>query len=125
MLAPGKHVVSSLGVGLSIALWNYVGWDNASTVEGEITDPSRNYPRALWRALPLVVAAYLIPLIAALAATRFSDWHDGGWPDIARIAIGGDSGRIVAVLVAVGGIVSALALFNALLFGIDGQRASR
>ena len=115
MLAPGKHVVSSLGVGLSIALWNYVGWDNASTVEGEIADPSRNYPRALWRALPLVVAAYLIPLIAALAATRFSDWHDGGWPDIARIAIGGDAGRIVAMLVAVGGIVSALALFNALL----------
>ena len=115
MLAPGKHVVSSLGVGLSIALWNYVGWDNASTVEGEIADPSRNYPRALWRALPLVVAAYLIPLIATLGATRFGDWHDGGWPDIARIAIGGHSGRIVAILVAVGGIVSALALFNALL----------
>ena len=115
MLAPGKHVVSSLGVGLSIALWNYVGWDNASTVEGEIIDPSRSYPRALWRALPLVVAAYLIPLIAALGATRFSDWHDGGWPEIARIAIGGDAGRYVAVLVAVGGIISAMALFNALL----------
>jgi amino acid transporter len=115
MLAPGKHVVSSLGVGLSIALWNYVGWDNASTIEGEIADPSRNYPRALWRALPLVVAAYLIPLIATLGATRFSDWHDGGWPDIARIAIGGASGRIVAALVAVGGIVSTVALFNALL----------
>ena len=115
MLAPGKHVVSSMGVGLSIALWNYVGWDNASTVEGEIDDPSRNYPRALWRALPLVVAAYLIPIVAALAATQFTDWHDGGWPDIARIAIGGDAGRVVAILIAVGGIVSALALFNALL----------
>lgn len=115
MLAPGKHVVSSLGVGLSIALWNYVGWDNASTIEGEITDPSRNYPRALWRALPLVVTAYLIPIIAALGATRFSDWHDGGWPEIARIAVGGDAGRYVAILVAVGGIISAVALFNALL----------
>ncbi len=115
MLAPGKHVVSSLGVGLSIALWNYVGWDNASTVEGEITDPSRNYPRALWRALPLVVAAYLVPIVATLAATRFSDWHDGGWPDVARIAIGGEGGRVVAVLIALGGIISALALFNALL----------
>src|SRR3954469_8212772 len=25
---------SGLAVGLSIALWNYIGWDNASTVEG-------------------------------------------------------------------------------------------
>lgn len=115
MVAPGKHVVSSLGVGLSIALWNYIGWDNASTVEGEIVDASRSYPRALWRALPLVVAAYLIPLVPALAATRLSDWHAGGWPEIARIAIGGSGGRVVAFLVAAGGIVSAIALFNALL----------
>jgi amino acid transporter len=115
MLAPGQHVVSSLGVGLSIALWNYVGWDNASTVEGEIVDASRSYPRALWRALPLVVLAYLVPLIPALGATRLTDWHEGGWPDIARVAIGGDGGRVVAILIAVGGIVSALALFNALL----------
>lgn len=115
MLAPGSRVVPSLGVGLSIALWNYVGWDNASTVEGEIADASRNYPRALWRALPLVVAAYLVPLVATLGATQFSDWHDGGWPDIARIAVGGNAGRAVAVLVAAGGIISAIALFNALL----------
>jgi len=115
MLAPGSRVVPSLGVGLSIALWNYVGWDNASTVEGEIADASRTYPRALWRALPLVVAAYLVPLVATLGATQFSDWHDGGWPDIARIAVGGNAGRAVAVLVAVGGIISAVALFNALL----------
>jgi len=115
MVAPGTHVVSSMGVGLSIALWNYVGWDNASTVEGEIDDASRNYPRALWRALPLVVAAYLVPLVPALAATSFSDWHEGGWPDIARIAIGGTGGHVVAILIAIGGIISALALFNALL----------
>ncbi|MEO7042793.1 MAG: APC family permease [Gemmatimonadaceae bacterium] len=115
MLAPGREIVPSLGVGLSIALWNYVGWDNASTIEGEIADPSRNFPRALWRALPLVVAAYLIPLVVALGATRISDWHDGGWPDIARIAVGGDAGRVVAALIAIGGIISAVALFNALL----------
>ncbi|HEY8312489.1 MAG TPA: APC family permease [Gemmatimonadaceae bacterium] len=115
MIAPGQHVASSLGVGLSIALWNYVGWDNASTVEGEIVDASRSYPRALWRALPLVVAAYLIPLVPALAATRFTDWHEGGWPQIAQIAIGGAGGHFVAILVAIGGIVSAVALFNALL----------
>ena len=115
MLAPGRHVGSSLGVGLSIALWNYVGWDNASTVEGEIADASQNYPRALWRALPLVVLAYLVPLVPALAATELSQWRDGGWPAIALIAVGGSAGRFVAVLIAAGGVISAIALFNALL----------
>jgi len=114
-VAPGKHVVGSLGVGLSIALWNYVGWDNASTVEGEIVDASRSYPAALARALPLVLLAYLVPLIPALGASDWRQWHDGGWPDIARDAIGGDFGRVVAVLLAIGGMVSAIALFNALL----------
>ena len=115
MVAPGKNVVSTLGVGLSIALWNYVGWDNASTVEGEIVDASRSYPRALFRALPLVALAYLVPIAAALAATNASAWHDGAWPDIARAAVGGSAGRVIAVLIASGGIVSAIALFNALL----------
>lgn len=114
-LAPGKHVTTSLGVGLSIALWNYVGWDNASTVEGEMVDAGRTYPAALARALPLVLLAYLVPLIPSLGASDWHAWHDGGWPDIARAAIGGDFGRIVAVMLAVGGMVSAIALFNALL----------
>ncbi|MGI8510248.1 MAG: APC family permease, partial [Gemmatimonadaceae bacterium] len=39
---PGKNVGGSMGVGLSIALWNYVGWDNASTVQGEVVDASRS-----------------------------------------------------------------------------------
>src|SRR6478672_10696279 len=43
---------SAIGVGVSIALWNYIGWDNASTVQGEVRDSSRNYPRALAITLP-------------------------------------------------------------------------
>ena len=29
---------------VSIALWNYMGWDNASTVAQEVENPQRNYP---------------------------------------------------------------------------------
>lgn len=112
---PGERLGSSLGVGLSIALWNYVGWDNASTVQGEVVEASRSYPAALARALPLVVLAYLVPLLPALAATDWRGWREGGWPDIARAAVHGRMGEIIAVLLALGGMVSAIALFNALL----------
>jgi len=105
---------SGLGVGLSIALWNYIGWDNASTVQGEVRESSRSYPRALAIALPLVTLGYLLPVSATLAATDWTKWQEGGWPDIARMATG-SLGAPLAVLVAVGGMVSAMALFNALL----------
>src|SRR5437660_988572 len=45
--APGRTGVNGLAVGLSIALWNYIGWDNASTAQGEVRDASRTYPLAL------------------------------------------------------------------------------
>ncbi len=36
-----------LGAALSVCLWNYMGWDNASTVAQEVEDPQRTYPRAM------------------------------------------------------------------------------
>ncbi|MFL6537800.1 MAG: APC family permease [Chthoniobacterales bacterium] len=105
------HGFGGLAVGISIALWNYIGWDNPSTVQGEVKDPSRSYPRALAFALPLVVLGYFVPLLAALGATDWTAWTEGGWPQIAAAA----AGKWIAIWIALGGMVSALALFNALL----------
>jgi amino acid transporter len=110
----GSTVGAGLAVGLSTALWNYIGWDNASTVQGEVVDASRSYPRALLVALPLVTLAYFVPILPALAASDGSKWTDGSWPAIAA-AVTGSAGPFVAAWIALGGLVSALALFNALL----------
>jgi amino acid transporter len=112
--APGHGGKGAMAVGLSIALWNYIGWDNASTVQGEVRDASRSYPRALAIALPLVVAGYIIPLLATLSATDWTTWVEGGWPQIA-LASGGALGPLLAAWIALAGLVSAIALFNALL----------
>jgi amino acid transporter len=112
--APGRTGLSGLAVGLSIALWNYIGWDNASTAQGEVRDATRTYPRALAFALPLVAASYFVPLLPALGATDWRTWTEGGWPEIARNA-GGALGPFLAAWIAVAGMVSAIALFNALL----------
>ena len=112
--APGRDGLSGLAVGLSIALWNYIGWDNASTVQGEVKDASRAYPRALAFALPLVAAGYLIPLLATLSASDWTKWTEGSWPAIA-LAAGGSMGPVLAAWIALAGMVSAVALFNALL----------
>jgi amino acid transporter len=105
---------TGLAVGLSTALWNYFGWDNASTVGGEVVDAGRTYPRALAIALPLVMLAYFVPLLPALGATDWTTWSEGGWPAIAYAATG-RAGVFLAPALAVAGMLSALALFNALL----------
>ncbi|HEX3865182.1 MAG TPA: APC family permease, partial [Gemmatimonadaceae bacterium] len=120
--APDAHGVGGLAVGISIALWNYIGWDNASTVQGEVRDASRSYPRALAVALPLVTLGYFVPLLASLAASDWTKWCvgtgdgacDNAWPAIAAAA-GGPAGHFIGIWIALGGMVSALALFNALL----------
>ena len=112
--SPGRTGASGLGVGLSIALWNYIGWDNASTVQGEVQSASRSYPRALSYALPLVIAGYMVPLLTALAATDWTTWREGGWPMVAA-EVGGGFGPLLGAWIAIGGMVSAIALFNALL----------
>jgi amino acid transporter len=114
----GSSITGSLGVGLSIALWNYVGWDNASTVVGEVRDASRTYPRALALALATVTLSYFIPLLAALSATDWSTWREGGWPDIARTI--GDRwspavGTALAWCIGGAGLISSMAMFNSLL----------
>ncbi len=106
--------LSGIGVALSIALWNYIGWDNASTVQGEVVDASRSYPRALAVTLPLVTLAYLVPLTATLGASDWTQWREGGWPDIARMSAGFLGGPL-AICLGAAGMLSAIALFNALL----------
>jgi len=103
-----------LAVGISIALWNYIGWDNPSTVQGEVKDASRSYPRALAFALPFVTLGYFVPLLTTLGATDWTTWTEAGWPQIA-VGAAGNAGRWIAIWIALGGMVSALALFNALL----------
>ena len=94
-----------------VALWNYMGWDNASTIAQEVEDPRRNYPRAmLWSAF-VVMAVYTLPLAAVwftgIPAERFST---GAWVDAAGILGGG----VLAFAVVLAGSLDGLGTFNAL-----------
>ena len=109
--AGGTTFLGALGLGISQSVWNYSGWDNASTVGGEIEESGRTYPRALVRALPLVTVVYVLAVVPVLAVTDWKVWTDGAWPEIAR-AVGGPW---LAAWLAAAGMISAFALFNALL----------
>jgi amino acid transporter len=97
---------------VSVALWNYMGWDNASTVAQEVEEPQRNYPRAMLMAAALVAVTYVLPLaavaMAGIPADRFST---GAWTDAARELVG----PWLALCVVLGGTINGFGMFNALM----------
>ena len=102
---------------ISVALWNYMGWDNASTVAQEVEDPQRNYPRAMLASAGLVALTYVLPLaavgLAGIPADRFST---GAWTDAARTLGGpGILGAALALAVVIGGTINGFGMFNALM----------
>jgi amino acid transporter len=109
--AAGTTFLGALGIGVSQAVWNYMGWDNASTISGEIESASANYPRALARTLPLVAIVYVAAIVPVLSITDWTLWTDGAWPHLAASL----AGPWLGAWLAAAGMVSAFALFNALL----------
>src|SRR5580698_3729673 len=50
--------------GLVIAMWNFMGWDNASTVAREVKEPQKTYPRTMLWSVAAVTLVYLVPILA-------------------------------------------------------------
>lgn len=51
---------SHWAVALYAGLWAYDGWDNTNYVVGEFRNPSRDLPRVIHTAMPLVIIGYLL-----------------------------------------------------------------
>src|SRR4030095_366206 len=83
---------TSLGLlgGVLVAMWNYMGWDNASTIAQEVERPQRTYPKAMIAAVILVSLTYVLPFVAVyFTGTPASSFgEDGAWATIGGL-IGG------------------------------------
>ena len=111
MTAPATIHVDIIG-GLLVAMWNYMGWDNASTIATQIDHPQRTYPRAMIAAVVLVTLTYIVP-VAAMWLTGLSPaaWETGSWADIAALM----GGPLLRIALVVGGMIMAFGMFNALV----------
>ena len=101
--------------GILVAMWNYMSWDQASTVAGEVDRPERAYPRAMLAAIVLVVASYILPVGAvALTGLDPNRWSTGGWADVARAVVQMPAlGTFLALTITLGGMLGAVGTLNA------------
>jgi len=75
--------------GVLVAMWNYMGWDNASTVANEVENPQKTYPRVMMVTLGAILISYVIPVAAVWHTHLRPDlWTTGSWAKIASIVAG-------------------------------------
>src|SRR5207249_3400894 len=107
-----RPMQADLLAGVLVAMWNYMGWDNASTIAGEVERPQRTYPLAMTGALLLVVLTYTLPVLAASqTGIDPASWKAGSWVEVGTAVVGPALGTAIAV----GGMIGALGTFNSLV----------
>lgn len=70
-----------IGGGIAVGMWMYSGYESMSTIAGEIENP-QVIPRATLITVPLIMATYILPTMAGLAAFKgegidFAFWNWG------------------------------------------------
>jgi amino acid transporter len=109
--APVTSTVGLLG-GALIAMWNYMGWDNASTIALEVERPQRTYPLAMIVAVIIVSLSYILPVVAVkMTGIPASAFETGSWADLAGLM----AGNWLRVALVLGGMMSGFGMFNALV----------
>ena len=67
------------------SLYSSQYWHSVSLFAGDVKNPKKTYPRAMFLALAMVTLSYFIPVLVATGATTHDreDWVVGFWGDLA------------------------------------------
>jgi basic amino acid/polyamine antiporter, APA family len=99
--AMGAANWSGIGIGLVAALWAYDGWENLTTLSGEVKNPQRNLPLALIGGVIVVMIVYLLINAAYLRALPLPQLaaSKSVAADSAGVALGRGGASLVGALV--------------------------
>ena len=108
----------AISMGLYYVMWNFLGWDNATTYAGEVSRPVRAYVLSIGIAFVLILGIYLLTALSVhwsgIDPTTL-DSENHGFPVLGTLV----GGRWLGILVAVGGMASAVGLYSAVLLSVS------
>ncbi len=106
---PGKPFGTVFGRGLALAMWNYAGYEQLSSMTGEMKNPQKMFVRILAWNTPMNVLTYVLPTTLAIAVLgNWQDWQTNYIVQASRLIGGPALGG--AMLVAA--IIGSLSLAN-------------
>jgi amino acid transporter len=107
---------SAISMGLYTVMWNFIGWDNATTYAGEVNKPARSYLQSICLAFILIVTVYLLSALSVQrSGISAATLDEGRWPVLGTMA----GGRWLGALLAAGGMASTLGLYSAVLLSVS------
>ena len=107
---------SSVGMGLYTVMWNFIGWDNTTTYAEEVETPVRTYLISTFIAFGVTISVYLIAVITSVSSgIDLKVLGEEGFPMLGSMA----AGQWLGVILAAGGMASALGLFSAVLLSVS------
>ena len=106
---PGQAFGATFGKGLALAMWNYAGYEQLSSVTGEMKNPQKTFVRLLAWNTPMNVLTYIVPPALALAVLgNWREWETGYIVTAAR-HIGGEA---LGVSMLIASLIGTLSLSN-------------
>jgi amino acid transporter len=107
---------SPISMGLYTVMWNFIGWDNATTYAGEVARPVRSYLVSVTIAFVLILAIYTLTALAVhQSGIDPTVLNNGGFPALGLLV----GGRWLGMLVAAGGMASTIGLYSAVLLSVS------
>ncbi len=112
----GSPEFPALSMGIYLVMWNFLGWDNATTYAGEVARPIRSYLVSVTIAFVLISVVYLL---TALSVHRSgidpAILNKEGFPALGVLA----GGRWLGMLIAAGGMASTIGMYSAVLLSVS------
>jgi amino acid efflux transporter len=92
------HGWAAIGDAASVLMLSFVGWEAVSHLAGELRDPARQLPRAIFAALGVVVVLYLGLAVATVGVLGTAAPSDVPLADLMDAGLGGPGRTITAAL---------------------------
>jgi amino acid efflux transporter len=93
------HGWAAVGTAASLLMLSFIGWEAVSHLAGELRDPTRQLPRAIFGALAVVVVLYLGLAVATVGVLGTAAPSDVPLADLMAAGLG-DGGRTVTAALA-------------------------
>ncbi len=107
---------SSLGLALYTVIWNFIGWDNATTYAGEVEKPVRAYIQSTAAVFVLIIIVYMMAVLAAQqSGIALKVLDEEGFPAVGSLL----GGYKMGALLSFGGMCSAVGLYSAILLSVS------
>jgi len=104
------------GMALYYVMWNFLGWDNATTYAEEVDKPIRSYLISIAITFCMVFVLYGLSIYVAQASgISYADLEGKGFPELGRLI----GGKWLGGMLAVGGMASMLGIFSAVLLSMS------